>query len=86
MCFYVDVRGHASGTGGFGFVDRAAGRCESVVALPDFTRGLAFHDNLAFVGPSQVRESAIFSEVPIAEHALAERACDVWAHEASSGT
>ena len=60
-----------SGTGSFGFVDRAAGRCESVVTLPGFTRGLAFRDNLAFVGLLQVRESANFSEVPIAEHALA---------------
>ena len=56
-----------SGTGSLGFVDLAAGRYESVAALPGFTRGLDFHGNLAFVGLSQVRETAVFSGIPIAE-------------------
>ena len=74
-----------SGTGGFGFVDRATGRYESVVTLPGFTRGLAFYNNLAFVGLSQVRETAVFSEIPVAERALAERACGVWAIDITTG-
>ena len=36
-----------------------------VSKLPGFTRGIDFHRNLAFVGLSQVRESAIFSDIPL---------------------
>lgn len=74
-----------SGKGGLGVVDVEAGRYESVAALPGFTRGLDFHGNLAFVGLSQVRESAIFSGIPIAERALAERNCGVWVVDVRTG-
>jgi uncharacterized protein (TIGR03032 family) len=47
------------------------------VRLPGFTRGLAFLGPLAFVGLSQVRESATFSGIPLVER-LEERACGVW--------
>jgi uncharacterized protein (TIGR03032 family) len=67
-----------SGAGTLGVVDPAAGRYEALVQLPGFTRGLDFHGNLAFVGLSQVRESAIFSDIPVAERSLAERASGVW--------
>jgi uncharacterized protein (TIGR03032 family) len=67
-----------SGGGGFGYVDPATGRYEAVAALPGFTRGLAFRGPLAFIGLSQVRESAVFSGIPIAERPLAERCCGVW--------
>ena len=39
-----------------------------VAALPGYTRGLAIHDGLAFVGLSKIRETAIFGGVPIAEY------------------
>ena len=74
-----------SGTGGLGVVDRAAGRYEVVAELPGFTRGLDFYGNLAFVGLSQVRESAVFSGIPIAERALAERNCGVWVVDVHTG-
>ena len=67
-----------SGKGGLGVVDVAAGRYEGIAELPGFTRGLDFCGHLAFVGLSQVRESAVFSGIPIAERALAERNCGVW--------
>lgn len=67
-----------SGTGGLGFVDPATGRYESVVELPGFTRGLSFAGPFAFVGLSQVRESAIFSGILIAERPQSERSCGVW--------
>jgi len=67
-----------SGTGGFGFVDLDTGKYESITSLPGFTRGLAFAGPLAFIGLSQVRESAVFGGVPIAERALEERTCGVW--------
>ncbi len=50
---------------------------ETVVELPGFTRGLDFCGPLAFIGLSQVRESATFSNIPIVER-LTERICGVW--------
>ena len=74
-----------SGAGGLGFVDSVAGRFERVAELPGFTRGLDFVGPLAFVGLSQVRESAVFSGIPVAERALAERNCGVWVVDVRSG-
>ena len=74
-----------SGTGGFGYVDIATGKYESIIDLPGFTRGLSFCGPLAFIGLSQVRESAVFGGVPIAEQALAERNCGVWVVNIESG-
>jgi uncharacterized protein (TIGR03032 family) len=67
-----------SGAGTLGYLDRHTGRYEAVAALPGFTRGLDFAGNLAFVGLSQVRESAIFSGIPITERlAPQQRTCGV---------
>src|SRR5260370_3908818 len=45
---------------------------------PGFTRGLDFAGDLAFVGLSQVRESAVFSGIPITERLTPEqRTCGV---------
>ena len=66
-----------SGTGSIGTVDLVAGRYEPVAEVPGFTRGLDFYGNLAFIGLSQVRESAVFSGIPLTER-LTERACGVW--------
>jgi len=75
-----------SGTGSLGFVDSRSERYESIVELPGFTRGLDFAGNLAFVGLSQVRETAIFSGVPITERLKeTERTCGVWAIDIQSG-
>ena len=56
-----------SGTGGVGFVDPHTGRYVGLAELPGFTRGLDFCGPLAFIGLSQVRESAVFSGIAIAE-------------------
>ncbi len=74
-----------SGTGGLGYADLAAGRYRAVAELPGFTRGLDIYGHLAFVGLSQVRESAVFSGIPIAERALAERNCGVWVVDLRTG-
>ena len=67
-----------SGSGTLGTVDLNTGRYEEVVAVPGFTRGLDFADGLAFVGLSQVRESAVFSGIPITERLTPEeRTCGV---------
>jgi uncharacterized protein (TIGR03032 family) len=74
-----------SGEGGLGTVDPATGKYEEVASLPGFTRGLDFVGPLAFVGLSQVRESAVFSGIAIAERPLAERCCGVWVVNIQSG-
>jgi uncharacterized protein (TIGR03032 family) len=75
-----------SGAGTVGYVDPRTGRYEAVVATPGFTRGLDFAGELAFVGLSQVRESAIFSGIPITERlAPAERTCGVCVVDLRSG-
>jgi hypothetical protein len=67
-----------SGSGTLGYVDLDTGKYEAVAAVPGFTRGLDFVGDLAFVGLSQVRESAIFSGIPITERlAPEERTCGV---------
>ncbi len=67
-----------SGSGGFGWIDPATGKYEALTKLPGFTRGLDFCGPLAFIGLSQVRETAIFSGIAIAERPLEERCCGVW--------
>ena len=56
-----------SGAGTFGYIDERAGRYEPIAELPGFTRGLDFYGDYAFIGLSQVRESAVFSGLPITE-------------------
>ena len=74
-----------SGEGGVGVVDLAAGRYQEVARLPGFTRGLAFHGRYAFIGLSQVRESAVFSGITVADLPLEQRACGVWVLDVTTG-
>ena len=75
-----------SGAGTLGYVDPATGRYEPVAEVPGFTRGLDFAGNFAFVGLSQVRESAVFSGIPITERLAAdERTCGVYVVDLTSG-
>lgn len=73
-----------SGTGTLGAVDVASGRYEAAAALPGFTRGLDFCGRVAFVGLSQVRESALFSGIPITAPGR-ERICGVAAVDLETG-
>jgi len=75
-----------SGAGTLGYLDPGTGRCQAVAAAPGFTRGLDFAGGYAFVGLSQVRESAVFSGIPITERlSEAERTCGVCVVDLSSG-
>jgi len=82
-----------SGAGTLGFIDPRTGRYEEVVAVPGFTRGLDFAGGhppdgrvFAFVGLSQVRESAVFSGIPITERLTPEeRTCGVCVVDLASG-
>jgi len=67
-----------SGSGTLGHVDLSTARYEAIATVPGFTRGLDFAGDLAFVGLSQVRESAVFSGIPITERLAPEaRTCGV---------
>jgi uncharacterized protein (TIGR03032 family) len=75
-----------SGAGSLAVVDAATGRLEPVALLPGFTRGLDFLGPLAFVGLSQVRETAVFSGIPITERLPVEqRRCGVWVVDTRNG-
>jgi len=68
-----------SGRGGLGYIDLATGRYESVLTLPGFFHaGWRSAARWLFVGLSQVRETAVFGGVPIAEKQFKERTCGVW--------
>ncbi len=57
-----------------------------IVELPGFTRGIDFAGNLAFIGLSQVRETATFGDIPITERLdESERTCGVWVIDIQSG-
>ena len=73
-----------SGNGGFGTVDLDTGKYQEIAQLPGFTRGISFLGPLAFIGLSQVRESAVFSGIPLVER-LEERTCGVWVVNIETG-
>jgi uncharacterized protein (TIGR03032 family) len=76
-----------SGSGSFGYVDLVEGKYQPIVQLQGFTRGLDFCGNLAFVGVSQVRESAVFSGIRITEVVNEEdRLCGIWVFDISTGS
>jgi hypothetical protein len=56
----------------------------TVAQVPGFTRGIDFVGPLAFIGLSQVRESAVFSGIPLVER-LSERTCGVWVVHIETG-
>jgi len=74
-----------SGNGGIGFVDERTGKYQEICRVPGFTRGLDFVGQYAFVGLSQVRESAVFSGIAIAEIPEMDRFCGVWIINISNG-
>lgn len=75
-----------SGAGTFGFIDLNTGKYEPVAQTPGFTRGLDFAGPFAFVGLSQVRESAVFSGIAITERLTEEeRTCGVCVIDLRSG-
>lgn len=73
-----------SGNGSLATVDIDTGKLETVGLVPGFTRGIDFAGDYAFIGLSQVRESAIFSGIPITKR-LKERTCGVWVMNIKTG-
>ena len=75
-----------SGHGRVGTVDLSTGSYTTLCELDGFTRGLSFAGNIAFVGLSQIRESASFGGVPLAEKLREkERIAGVWAIDIRTG-
>lgn len=72
-----------SGRGRLSVCDLATGTTEPVVELPGFTRGLRFSGTTAYVATSQIRETATFGGLPIAD--LPRRECGVWAIDTTTG-
>jgi uncharacterized protein (TIGR03032 family) len=71
-----------SGAGTLGCIDPNTSRYKALAEVPGFTRGLDF----AFVGLSQVRESAVFSGIPITQRLTEnERTCGVCAIDLRTG-
>ncbi len=73
-----------SGEGSLARVDLENKTWHTVTKLPGFTRGIDFIGPLAFIGLSQVRESAVFSGIPLVER-LEERTCGVWVINIQTG-
>jgi uncharacterized protein (TIGR03032 family) len=75
-----------SGNGGVGTIDLTTGRYAEVCRLPGFTRGLDFVGPYAFIGLSQVRESATFSGIAISQLPLVDRCSGVWCVDTRTGS
>jgi uncharacterized protein (TIGR03032 family) len=73
-----------SGEGSLAEVDLENRTWRTVTQLPGFTRGIDFIGPLAFIGLSQVRESAVFSGIPLVER-VSERTCGVWVVNIETG-
>ena len=73
-----------SGRGGIGWLDATSGHLHTLATLPGFTRGLGFAGPFAFIGVSQVRESATFSGIPLTR-TVSERNCGVWVVDLRNG-
>jgi uncharacterized protein (TIGR03032 family) len=74
-----------SGKGELSTVDLDTGKLKPMFQFPGFTRGLDFCGPYAFVGLSQIRETALFSGIPITEN-QPERNCGVWVVNILDGT
>lgn len=73
-----------SGEGSLAQVDLQQQTWRTVAQVPGFTRGIDFYGPLAFIGLSQVRESATFSGIPLVQR-LKERTCGVWVVHIETG-
>ena len=73
-----------SGMGRLERVDLATGDREAVALVPGYARGLALHGDLAFIGLSRIRETAVFGRAPVAAH-HAQLKCGLGIIELSTG-
>ena len=74
-----------SGEGELQVIDPETGKRETVVSLPGYTRGLAFHGQHAFVGLSKIREKEEFGGLPI-ESRVKDLQCGIWIIDLQRGS
>jgi uncharacterized protein (TIGR03032 family) len=77
-----------SGTGHFGFIDRANGHFESVTFCPGYVRGLSFCGDFAIIGLSKQRENRTFSGLDLdtnLEKAQADPRCGLYVIDLRTG-
>jgi len=77
-----------SGSGHFGYVDRATGKFERVAFCPGYLRGLSFHGDFAIVGLSKSRENKTFSGLELDDNLKsgdAEARCGIQVIDLRSG-
>jgi len=73
-----------SGQGSLAYADLPNHTWHTVATLPGFTRGIDFAGPLAFIGLSQVRETAVFGALPLVARQQ-ERICGVWVVNVETG-
>ncbi len=73
------------GEGSLAWVNPATRTWHTISHLPGFTRGIDFYGPLAFIGLSQVRETATFSGLPLIERLEDKRICGVWVVNLQNG-
>lgn len=73
-----------SGYGHLSKIDPETGVKTNIAQVPGFTRGISFVGDLAFIGLSQVRETATFNNLPLLERDE-ERSCGVWVVNINTG-
>jgi uncharacterized protein (TIGR03032 family) len=73
-----------SGEGQLVEVDRATSNLSTIAELPGYTRGLAMHGGLAFIGLSRIRERSTFGGLPL-ESRGEELKCGIAVVELVSG-
>lgn len=73
------------GEGSLAWVNLATRTWHTVTHLPGFTRGIDFYGPLAFIGLSQVRETATFSGLPLIERLGDARTCGIWVVNLQNG-
>ncbi len=66
-----------SGTGKIITVNPEDGKSETVAEVPGFCRGISFVGPYALIGLSRVRETAVFSGLPLTKR-FSERFCGIW--------
>ena len=73
-----------SGNGELATLNPKTGQRETIVELPGFTRGICFAGQYAFIGLSQVRETAVFAGLPLTQREQ-NRQCGVWMVDTVTG-
>jgi uncharacterized protein (TIGR03032 family) len=73
-----------SGDGGLCRIDPQTGDKTTIARLPGFTRGMDFAAQVAFIGLSEVRETAVFAGLPLTRRE-ADRKCGIWAVDVNTG-